>query len=137
AILPLLSHHDRASFDVYCYSDSDPPDALNARLKSLVGNWRSIGNLSNDAFANLVRADRIDILIDLSLHMEGERLLAFALKPAPVQINFIGYAATSGLRAIDYRLTDRFLDPPGESDRFNTETLIRLPHCFYCYQPDP
>jgi predicted O-linked N-acetylglucosamine transferase (SPINDLY family) len=136
AMLPLLARHDARAFGVFCYSDEERPDAMNARLKSYVTHWRNITGLSNESVANLVRSDRIDILVDLSLHMEGQRLLAFALKPAPVQVNFIGYAATSGLRAIDYRLTDRYLDPAGESDPFNTEKLVRLPHCFYCYVAD-
>jgi predicted O-linked N-acetylglucosamine transferase (SPINDLY family) len=100
-----------------------------------VPHWTNIRNLSNEQLAALVRSHQIDILIDLSLHMEGERLLAFALKPAPVQVSFIGYAATSGMAAMDDRLTDQYLDPV-ESEQFNTEKLIRLPRCFFCYQAD-
>jgi protein O-GlcNAc transferase len=82
-----------------------------------------------------VREDSIDILVDLALHMAGSRLLAFARKPAPVQVTFAGYPGTTGLSAIDYRLTDPYLDPPGLSDQFYSEESIRLADTFWCYDP--
>ena len=78
--------------------------------------------------------DRIDILVDLSLHSAQSRLLVFARKPAPVQATFAGYPGTTGLETIDYRLTDPYLDPPGQ-DAFYSERSIRLPHSFWCYDP--
>ena len=95
----------------------------------------SIVGLSDPQVADRIRADRIDILVDLALHTANNRLLVFARKPAPVQVTMLGMPATTGLATIDYRLTDPYLDPPGASDADYTEQSIRLPHCFWCYQP--
>src|ERR1019366_7660048 len=77
--------------------------------------------------------DGIDILVDLSAHMGRNRIFLFALKPAPVQVSHIGYPPTTGLPTMDYRITDPYLDPPGLSEAYNTEQLVRLPRCWYCY----
>jgi predicted O-linked N-acetylglucosamine transferase (SPINDLY family) len=82
-----------------------------------------------------VREDRIDILVDLTLHMAHNRLLLFARKPAPVQVTWLGYPGTTGLETMDYRLTDPYLDPPDQTEQFYSERSIRLPHTFWCYQP--
>src|SRR5262249_52549752 len=87
------------------------------------------------SLADRIRADRIDILVDPTLHTAGNRLLVFARKPAPVQVTMLGPPSTTGLSTIDYRLTDRYLDPPGETDGDYTERSIRLPHCFWVYHP--
>ena len=79
----------------------------------------------------MVRDDRIDILVDLAGHIGGNRLLAFARKPAPVQVTYIGYQNTTGMSAMDYRLTDAWADPPGVTDAFYTEKLVRLPRSFF------
>ncbi len=92
---------------------------------------------SDSQLAERVRDDRIDILVDLSGHMGANRLLAFARKPAPVQVTYIGYQNTTGMSAMDYRLTDERADPAGETDRFYTEQLVRLPRSFFCYKPTP
>ena len=91
--------------------------------------------LDDAQVADRIRGDRIDILVDLALHTAGNRMLVFARKPAPVQMTMLGMPATTGLATIDYRLTDPYLDPPGPSDGDYTERSIRLPHCFWCYQP--
>jgi predicted O-linked N-acetylglucosamine transferase (SPINDLY family) len=85
--------------------------------------------------AQRIRQDQIDILVDLVSHMADNRLLVFARKPAPVQVTFAGYPATTGLSMIDYRLTDVHLDPPGSNDAFYSEQSVRLPDCFWCYDP--
>ena len=90
---------------------------------------------SDEQLAQLVRDDRIDILVDLTGHIAGNRLLAFARKPAPIQVTYLGYQNTTGMSAMDYRLTDERADPPGLTDAFYTERLVRLPRCFFCYRP--
>jgi predicted O-linked N-acetylglucosamine transferase (SPINDLY family) len=92
--------------------------------------------MNDERLAKLVRDDGIDILVDLTLHLSGNRLLTFARKPAPVQVTFAGYPAGTGLEAIDYRLSDRYLDPPGTGDENYSERTVRLPHTFWCYEPD-
>jgi protein O-GlcNAc transferase len=133
--VPLFSAHDHENFEICCYADVTRPDEITARLQSLADVWRSIAGLSDEKVAGLVRQDGIDILVDLSLHMAGNRLLVFARKPAPVQVTWLAYQGTSGLSTIDYRLTDRFIDPPGLHDHDYSEESIRLPDAFWCYDP--
>src|SRR5262249_312366 len=97
-------------------------------------NWRDIFGRSDDEVAEQIRQDSIDILVDLTLHMAGNRLLVFARKPSPIQVTWLGYPGTTGLTAIDYRLSDPFLDPP-QADACYTEKTIRLPRSFWCYSP--
>ncbi len=131
--VPLLSSHNHQNFEVYCYSDVDGPDGVTARLRSYADVWRDISDRSDEQVAELVRNDQIDILVDLTMHMAGNRLLVFGHKPAPVQVCWLAYPATTGLAAIDYRLTDPHLDPPGLDDRCYSEESIRLPDSFWCY----
>jgi predicted O-linked N-acetylglucosamine transferase (SPINDLY family) len=133
--LPLLSHHDRASFETFCYSDVARPDDLTDRVRQCADIWRETARLSDAEFAEMVREDAIDILIDLTLHMSRNRMLAFARKPAPVQVTWLGYPGTTGLETMDYRLSDPYLDPPDAGDEFYSETTVRLPHSFWCYDP--
>jgi predicted O-linked N-acetylglucosamine transferase (SPINDLY family) len=133
--LPLLAHHDRGSFEIFCYANVTAADPLTERLRGLVDAWRDIAPLSDEQAAEVIGRDRIDILIDLTLHMGGNRLLIFARKPAPVQVTWLGYPGTTGLDTVDYRLTDPHLDPPGEHDDFYVERSIRLPETFWCYDP--
>jgi predicted O-linked N-acetylglucosamine transferase (SPINDLY family) len=111
------------------------PDGITAVLRSHSDHWKVISHLNDDRAAQLIRADRIDILVDLSQHTADNRLLIFARKPAPIQVTWQGYPGTTGLSTIDYRLTDPYLDPHGQTDEFYTERSIRLPHTFWCYQP--
>jgi predicted O-linked N-acetylglucosamine transferase (SPINDLY family) len=108
---------------------------MTATIRGHVHNWRDIAELSDEQLAALIQQDRIDILVDLSLHTNGNRLLAFARKPAPVQVTWLAYPGTSGMRAMDYRVTDPFLDPPGSNDEFYSERSIRLPETYWCYCP--
>lgn len=132
---PVLVHYDRNRFDVYCYAQVPNPDTTTERLKNAGGVWRSTVGLTDQELECQVRQDRIDILVDLSGFTEGNRLGTFVLKPAPVQCSWLGYPNTTGLQQIDYRITDSIADPPGMTERFYTETLIRLPHTFLCYLP--
>jgi protein O-GlcNAc transferase len=136
AMLPLLEHHDAASFEVFCYADTARDDPIARRLKAHGGVWHVTSRLSDQQLADRIHADRIDILIDVALHMHHNRLLVFARKPAPVQVSFIGYPATTGLRQIDFRISDNHLDPPGEADQFSAERIMRMPHSFWCYIGD-
>lgn len=133
-LLPLLAHFDREQVEVFCYSDVRKPDALTDRLRAHADHWHSTVGLSDAQLAEQIRADRIDVLVDLTMHMADNRMLAFARKPAPVQITWLAYTGTTGLVAMDYRISDPHLDPP-DNDTFSTERTIRLPHCFWCYEP--
>jgi predicted O-linked N-acetylglucosamine transferase (SPINDLY family) len=123
---PLLQQHDRKKFEVFCYMTRAESDAVTERLRRSAEHWREVTHLGAADFARQVRADGIDILVDLSSHTAENRLLAFAYRPAPVQITMIGLMQTTGLRSMDYRITDALLDPPGESEAFNSEKLWRL-----------
>ena len=111
------------------------PDAVTQRLRGYADVWRSTVGLSDQQAAELIRSDQIDILVDLTMHMAKNRLLVFARKPAPVQVAWLAYPGTTGLAAMDYRLTDPYLDPPGEHDACYSEKSIRLPDTFWCYDP--
>ncbi|HEX6996172.1 MAG TPA: tetratricopeptide repeat protein [Gammaproteobacteria bacterium] len=132
-ILPILGAHDRASFEVFAYADLSRPDATTEAVKERVDGWRETYALTDADLARRVREDRIDILVDLAAHSGRNRLLVFARKPAPVQVTYLGYCSTTGVDAIDYRLTDRFLDPPGTDLSLYSERSIRLPDCYWCY----
>lgn len=132
---PLLQHHQRCDFEFFAYANMHAEDSITARLKARFDHWRNIRALNDDAAADLIEADGIDILVDMSGHMAANRLLIFARKPAPVQITWLGFTTTTGVSAIDYRITDPYVDPPGMTEHFNTETLWRLPATFCCYQP--
>jgi protein O-GlcNAc transferase len=134
-LLPVLANHNPERVSVVCYSGARKPDAITERFKTLGHSWRDVAGLDDAQLADQVRADGIDILIDTALHMEGSRLLAFARKPAPVQVTWLGYPGTTGLRSIDYRLTDPYLDPVDRGDQFYAERSIRLPRTFWCYAP--
>ena len=135
-IEPLLANHDRDRHEIYCYYNSPNSDQVTARLRGLGHHWRDVAGVSDAALAERVREDGIDILVDLAGHTRGDRLLAFARKPAPVQVTYLGYPNTSGMRTIDYRLTDDRADPGGFADRYHCERLARLPRTQWCYLPD-
>jgi protein O-GlcNAc transferase len=132
---PVLLAHDHDQFEVYCYSDVAAPDALTARIEAAADVWRPVVRYSDEKLAEQIRSDRIDILVDLAGHIGGNRLLTFARKPAPIQVTYIGYQNTTGMTAMDYRLTDERADPPGLTDRYYREKLVRLPRALFCYRP--
>jgi predicted O-linked N-acetylglucosamine transferase (SPINDLY family) len=134
-IEPVLAHHHHEHCTVLCYADLRRPDAVTERLRRHADEWQDVTGLSDEALAERIRRDRVDVLVDLAVHAPHNRLLAFARKPAPVQVSYLGYANTTGLPAIDYRLTDAFIDPPGLTEAFQTEELLRLPDTFCTYQP--
>ncbi len=134
-IEPALTQRDRAGFEVFCYYSSRIVDDVTRRLMQSADHWRDIIDLDDEQAAELIRGDGIDILIDLSGHLRDNRLLVFARKPAPIQVTYLAYPNTTGMRAMDYRITDAVVDPPGATERFYRETLVRLPRCMWCYQP--
>jgi protein O-GlcNAc transferase len=134
-MLPLLASHDPAEVEVFCYANVKRPDEITAKMMTHAHLWRDIASLCDDAVAEMIRFDQIDILVDLNLHMADHRLLVFARKPAPVQVTFLGYPGTTGLDTIAYRLTDSHLDPPDGDDSCYSEKSFRLPDTFWCYDP--
>ncbi|MBN8929399.1 MAG: tetratricopeptide repeat protein [Rhodospirillales bacterium] len=132
---PLLAAHDRTQVELFCYAEVPVPDETTARFRALADHWRSTVGRTDEAVADMIRADRIDVLIDLAGHTAGNRLLAFARKPAPVQIEYmLGHGYTSGLSAMDAFLADTALAPPGAEALFS-ERLIRLPRIPLAYLP--
>ena len=132
-IEPVLRAHQCEQFETFCYANLQKPDAISQRLRALASQWRDICGMTPEQAAELVRRDGIDILVDLAGHTTDHSLLVFARKPAPVQVTWIGYPNTTGLEAMDYRLTDLISDPPAETERWHSEYLIRLPETFSCY----
>jgi len=134
---PILAGHDPARVTPVVFCDVERPDAVTGRLRNLVGEWHETFGLSSEALVETIRAQRIDILVDLAGHAPRNRLHAFALRAAPVQVSYLGYPNTTGLphEIMQYRLTDALCDPVGQTDKLHTEQLVRLPGCFLCYRP--
>jgi predicted O-linked N-acetylglucosamine transferase (SPINDLY family) len=135
----VLRRHDRSAVKVYCYADvpAKKADATTARLRGLADVWSDMAGMNDDAVAELVRSDQIDVLVDLHGHSTANRLPVFARRPAPVQVTYNGYVNTTGMAAMDWRITDALHDPPElGTDRYYTEKIYRLPVCNWCYQPD-
>ncbi len=130
----MLSHIDRTAFELIAYSNSVESDELTARLASLFDKWRPIHGSSDADVARLVHADAPHILIDLSGHTRDGRLGVFACKPAPVQVTWLGYWATTGVAQIDYKLGDAYVTPVG-SEQYFSEQIWRLPNAVFCFTP--
>jgi predicted O-linked N-acetylglucosamine transferase (SPINDLY family) len=133
--LSLMTGHDHSQFEIYCYCGVERPDGVTELIRARASVWRNVATWSDERVAELVRQDEIDILVDLSLHSAGNRLLAFARKPAPIQLTYLGYAGTTGMETMDYRFSDPQLDPPDADTSCYSETTVRLPDCYWCYQP--
>lgn len=134
-IEPLLVHHDRSQFELFCYLELGVADDMTMRLLEFAGIVRNTSDVSDDKVAAMIRKDEIDILIDLAGHTNKNRLTVFAQKPAPIQMTYLGYPNTTGLSMIDYRLTDEWADPPGMTEHLHTEKLVRLERGFLCFTP--
>ena len=126
---------DREKFSLCLYSNNAVNDSRTTQFQQLANLWRDIRNIDDDAASQQILVDKIDLLIDLSLHSEGNRLGIFTRKPASVQATWLGYAGTTGLSTIDYRLSDPRLDPDPAEDRYYAEKTLRLADCFWCFQP--
>jgi protein O-GlcNAc transferase len=132
---PVLIERNKEEFEIYCYSNSTIEDEVTKRFQEYSNHWRTISGMSDRQAVELIRSDRIDILIDLAGHTADSRLLIFAMKPAPVQVSWIGYLATTGLSTMDYKICDNYTDPVGKTEQYYSEQLMRLPECFLCYLP--
>ena len=134
---PLLAHHDRLRFERVAYSEMvSAQDAATLRYRSCFDRWVDTADLSDDALAQRIRDDGIDVLIDIAGHTRGNRLGVFARKPAPVSLHWLDFGATTGLSAIDYYLTDQPSAPHG-SDGLFAEAPWRLPVPAFAYRPGP
>ena len=130
---PLLENHDREKFNIYCYSNNQFSDNITVKIKLLSKKWTEIFDKSDNEVFDIIVNDKIDILVDLSGHTNGNRLIVFAKKPAPIQITWLGYPNTTGLSSIDYRFTDMITDPIGQTEKYYSENLYRLPNNFLCF----
>jgi len=132
---PILENHDRAQFEIHGYFTGPRHDSVTERIASLVEHWHDVAALSDEELAALVRSHQIDILVDLCGHGPGGRILALARRPAPVQVNYLDYSATTGMSSTDYRLTTEYCDPSGASEQYYSEKLYRLKDTYWTYNP--
>ncbi|BCM25760.1 O-linked N-acetylglucosamine transferase, SPINDLY family protein [Methyloradius palustris] len=133
-IIPVLVHHNRDEFEIYCYYNYPKSDDVTQHIKILVDHWRDCANRSSEDLISKIRTDQIDILIDLAGHTSNNSLEVFLSKPAHIQLTWLGYINTTGLSTIDYRIVDAYSDPVGITEKFHSEALLRLPNCQWCYQ---
>lgn len=135
-LLPLLSQISKERFETFCYSEisSRNEDDKTTVFKKLADKWYQTSGRTDFEVARQIVSDEIDILIDLAGHSANNRLPVLSYRPAPVQANWLGYVNTTGLPMVDYRITDIEADPPGSESHY-CESLIRLPHGFFCYSP--
>lgn len=131
-IAPLMAAHDRDAFEIICFSNVSQPDKVTEQIQSLADRWVNIAGLSDEEAARTIYEEQVDILVDLAGHTARNNLLAFARKPAPVQATYLGYPNTTGLEAVDYRITDLWADRADAED-LHTEQLVRLPGGFLCF----
>jgi protein O-GlcNAc transferase len=132
---PILSARDRGAFTYVLYSNFHTQDTVTKRLRAYADVWHDVWQLTDDALIELIRADRIDILVDLSGHMASNRLAVFARRAAPVQVTYLGYPSSTGLATMDYRIADAVTDPPVPADAWHCERLLRMPDTQWCFRP--
>jgi protein O-GlcNAc transferase len=134
-VLPLLAAHDRRNFEIHLFASVRRPDEFTDHHYKLADAWHNVLADDDEMLAKRIREIHIDILVDLTMHLGENRLLVFARKPAPIQVTWLAYPGSTGLTAIDYRLTDSIIDPPNRDDSVYSEKSIRLPGCWVCYDP--
>lgn len=130
----IAEHHDRKSFELFCYSDTRKTGSINSAFRSSADAWRDVADVDDGELAALIRQDNLDILVELAGHTRNNRLPMLATRLAPIQITALGYPGTTGLPSIDYKLSDPIADPIG-AEAYYSETLLRLPECFWCFSP--
>ena len=131
----VIQHHDRENLEIFLYADVEQPDDYSQRLREYGARWHKTMGLSDAQLAQRIRDDAIDILVDLSGHTNHNRLLTFARRPAPIQVNWLGFPSTTGMASMDYRITDAWCDPPGTTEHLNSEQLVRLPGIYMAWRP--
>jgi len=133
-LVRVLENLSQEQAETICYSDRIVKDDLTQRLQAAATQWRDVFGMGDQRLAEQIRADRIDILFDLAGHTAHNRLLVVARKPAPIQVTWAGYVGTTGLKAMDYLLADRYEVPPG-AERHYRERVLRMPDGYVCYDP--
>ncbi|OGA51016.1 MAG: hypothetical protein A3G25_11265 [Betaproteobacteria bacterium RIFCSPLOWO2_12_FULL_63_13] len=133
--IPLFERHDQSACEIYCYSTGTSQDRVTRQLQSRANVWRDAGSMSDPELFEAITRDEIDILVDLTGHAGDFRIGVFARQAAPVQATWLGYPNTTGTTRVQYRIADNITEPAGHSERFHTETLVRLPHSQWCYRP--
>jgi predicted O-linked N-acetylglucosamine transferase (SPINDLY family) len=131
---PLLAAHDRSLLEIYLYHNGRTNDEVTERIKQHADGWRDISNMKDGPALSVLKNDHLDILIDLAGHTSDNRLPMMDKRPAPIQMTWLGYPGTTGMSAVDYRITDEITDPHGPADTVHTERLIRIPGGSWVYQ---
>jgi len=134
-LIPLFERHDGRNFEILCYSGVARPDGLTDEFRRRAHQWRSTVGVRDEELADRIRRDGVDILVDLTQHMAGNRLPMFAHKPAPVQVSFAGYPESTGLEAIKYRISDRYLEARSADEESRSKERLHLIESFWCYDP--
>lgn len=132
---PIASARKHAALEYIFYSSSRHQDAVTERLRACANSWRDAWLLDDDALIRQIRADRIDVLVDLAGHTEFNRLAVFARRAAPVQVSYLGYPNSTGLSTMDFRITDGVTDPQPLAESWHSETLLRMPVSQWCFRP--
>jgi predicted O-linked N-acetylglucosamine transferase (SPINDLY family) len=131
----LIKHYNKEKFKVVCYNDTQMPDKITEYFSTLPDNWYNTASMCDEEIIKLIKKNKIDILIDLAGRSLDNRLTIFKQKVAPIQMTYVGFKNTTGLKAIDYKLTDQWADPPGTTEHLHSEQLLRLSCCHVCYSP--
>jgi predicted O-linked N-acetylglucosamine transferase (SPINDLY family) len=129
-----LTREGQARAEAWCFQCNQASDDTTTRLRDLSHAWHDVHALTDAQIAALVAHERIDVLVDLAGHTNHGRVGVMAMRPAPLQVGYLGYPATAGMREVDARAVDASTDPPG-AERWHSERLLRLPRCFVCFAP--
>ena len=133
-LLPTLAHHNHKEFEIFAFAELEKEDKVSQEYKSYVDHWIRTDRMTDDELAQKIGDLGIDILVDLAGHTRNNRLTVFAQKPAPISVTWLGYGYTTGLSAIDYFLTDKFVTPKGSEHLFLEKPWQLKNHTYCCYK---